>query len=1037
MTTKMLSMKRLLSTLLIVLVCSGFLLENLAAISSAYQPEEATFIESTEIKTIHVPLGTPKEKIEFPGELKARFLQGEKSETADIEVTWEDNNTYLKDTPGTYLFEPNPKHYRTSGDTPFITVVVEEAETQGKENNEETNIQEQKKESDKEEPLKEEEKGSQKEEGKSTEKEKDKKPQTDTPTIKPQDTGAYPQYPPTATDFSNQVTVKDWNILDAANNPISTTNPANPYGDYKFNMTWDLNLPYPQVIKTGDYFVLKVPKNADIGRWNALAVGWMPFKDGLNNVYGEWCIVNDGDDRNEIHVRFGENANNYSQITGISLTSGEAALKSYTMKGITQEVSFAGIPKQITFNQHSMTALTNYDSKYFANASDQRALWNITVNNAGAAQLAGDELLFNFGQWHPDGTYTPPDPYWQTADWGKAFTDKNNVYVEDLLDPGAYIEALYIKAQAVTPTDLPASGSRGGAAGYVPAFDSYLLMDFGGDLKYREDGHIGTDDIQPPTRQTSFSRVYQNPGETYDEFKARLQPYQYGIYDIPGSSPNQQKVVINFGKIGKNGDHKRYLDLTDTPYSGKVINGKAIPNYAVQAATNCIKNGYYTEADRDRLEEYFTEVYGEHNVIDGQVGRFVVELLAKYPPNDPIDKTNKVQITMDGVTEERDASGKLNNPSAEVVVSPNAGRLYKYDIDTNAMIQGAQFKLQYADGPQWKDYTPTDGGPPLRTTNQEGYVEYRNLPPGTYRFYEVAAAPGYSLKNSMNYEADLKTCVSGTFTIYALNQNGEKLYLWNKKMDPTQYKVEHYLEQPDGSYQIVTADTQTHTAEAGDVVSATANDYSPTHTFDPTVPGTLQSATVLPDGSLVLKLYYRLNAKDFVFYKVDQNRTPMENVEFYLYKCKKSGESGHTHSPIDAPVATNCWDTDNPIIILSVSNGKVIFSGLGTGEYLLVENKTKPGFELPYGHWIITVDVPSQSVSIALEPGETKPPAFYTGTDSDGNTAFFLPNYPQKRLAVTGGRGTLIFSIAGLSLIGFALTLASLGKKKKSKKQTY
>ncbi|MFR9273087.1 MAG: InlB B-repeat-containing protein, partial [Clostridia bacterium] len=74
----------------------------------------------------------------------------------------------------------------------------------------------------------------------------------------------------------------------------------------------------------------------------------------------------------------------------------------------------------------------------------------------------------------------------------------------------------------------------------------------------------------------------------------------------------------------------------------------------------------------------------------------------------------------------------------------------------------------------------------------------------------------------------------------------------------TEYKVEHYLEGLDGTYD-APEETETFTKTTDTVVTAEPNTYEG-FTYDSTVEGTLASGTVAGDGSLVLKLHYTRNS---------------------------------------------------------------------------------------------------------------------------------------------------------------------------------
>lgn len=92
-------------------------------------------------------------------------------------------------------------------------------------------------------------------------------------------------------------------------------------------------------------------------------------------------------------------------------------------------------------------------------------------------------------------------------------------------------------------------------------------------------------------------------------------------------------------------------------------------------------------------------------------------------------------------------------------------------------------------------------------------------------------------------------------------------------LDDAEYKVEHYLEQLDGSFSLESSDS--YNAPIGSNVSATPKTYT-THIFDDTHPSTLTNGVV--DGSLVLKLYYTIDKKPDIALEASYK------VEHYLQK---------------------------------------------------------------------------------------------------------------------------------------------------------
>lgn len=70
------------------------------------------------------------------------------------------------------------------------------------------------------------------------------------------------------------------------------------------------------------------------------------------------------------------------------------------------------------------------------------------------------------------------------------------------------------------------------------------------------------------------------------------------------------------------------------------------------------------------------------------------------------------------------------------------------------------------------------------------------------------------------------------------------------KRDDIPYKVEHYKEKLDGTYEL--ADTESLVGTYEDIVTATNKEYKG-YTFDTDNPNIIKSGTIDVDGTLVLK----------------------------------------------------------------------------------------------------------------------------------------------------------------------------------------
>ncbi|WP_052306579.1 InlB B-repeat-containing protein [Acetivibrio clariflavus] len=73
------------------------------------------------------------------------------------------------------------------------------------------------------------------------------------------------------------------------------------------------------------------------------------------------------------------------------------------------------------------------------------------------------------------------------------------------------------------------------------------------------------------------------------------------------------------------------------------------------------------------------------------------------------------------------------------------------------------------------------------------------------------------------------------------------------------YTVEHYREELDGSYPLTPSEKEDLTGSTGAMINAVPKGTAG-FTFDSDANGTISSGVILPDGSLVLKLYYKRNS---------------------------------------------------------------------------------------------------------------------------------------------------------------------------------
>lgn len=208
--------------------------------------------------------------------------------------------------------------------------------------------------------------------------------------------------------------------------------------------------------------------------------------------------------------------------------------------------------------------------------------------------------------------------------------------------------------------------------------------------------------------------------------------------------------------------------------------------------------------------------------------------------------------------------------------------------------------------------------------------------------------------------------------------------------------------------------------------------------YDDAVPGT--GATVAyrsGDGDQVAELgkpvVQRPETTDVVFYKVSSkndsegNTVYLKGVEFTLWRCNteisdystttsKTGEGTIWGDPVATGVASD-------------ENGKITFTELRTGDYLLVESRARAGYELPECQWVIHVDAARKTVAQVYKYGSGHSITEVT-IASTGEKQQQIINDPNVFLPNTSGSGLLALIALGALLIA-AVAFVAMARDRK------
>lgn len=153
----------------------------------------------------------------------------------------------------------------------------------------------------------------------------------------------------------------------------------------------------------------------------------------------------------------------------------------------------------------------------------------------------------------------------------------------------------------------------------------------------------------------------------------------------------------------------------------------------------------------------------------------------------------------------------------------------------------------------------------------------------------------------------------------------------------------------------------------------------------------------------------------------------LESAEFELYELVCT-DTGHTSA--GQHTDDSCWSAAPVDTGISDQDGLLVFSGLQSGTYLIVETKAPAGYQLPNGKWIIKVDAESETITLAGTVGT--PAALAEVTDpSDVDAAILVTNIKQYQMPQMGGKGTQLFMILGSLILAAGVYVFYFTRRKK------
>lgn len=290
----------------------------------------------------------------------------------------------------------------------------------------------------------------------------------------------------------------------------------------------------------------------------------------------------------------------------------------------------------------------------------------------------------------------------------------------------------------------------------------------------------------------------------------------------------------------------------------------------------------------------------------------------------------------------------------------------------------------------------------------------------------LPAREGYTFAG-WNTEADGtgRTFAAGAFARVDVTEPNDLYAQWTPNTDTT-YKVEFYYQNDDGSYPSTASKTEPRTGTTDTTVSVTDTDKADKengkYTFDANNANNILSGPVAADGSLVLKLYFKLNQAD-VTVNYYWNETTNEVATSKTLSAQTVGSVITTEKPITIEGYTALPNqTCNLTVGVDASNNVINFYYYKNVE-LTANSKTETydGTEKSVsGFTGAPADADFSAITVGAKGTEvgTYPANFTEGTKGtvDANKKYIVTEANNGQLTITADATAIVVKIKGNTL---------------------
>lgn len=160
--------------------------------------------------------------------------------------------------------------------------------------------------------------------------------------------------------------------------------------------------------------------------------------------------------------------------------------------------------------------------------------------------------------------------------------------------------------------------------------------------------------------------------------------------------------------------------------------------------------------------------------------------------------------------------------------------------------------------------------------------------------------------------------------------------------------------------------------------------------------------------------------------KQDEQGNALTGAEFSLSASDAANAAAYTFKQNSDGSYTLAEGTDSSAVLAVDENGKLFVRGLVPGTYYLTETKAPDGYVKLQSAVEITITESTATQGAVVVTADTG-----TTEDNSGVVKATVTNVEGFSLPVTGGAGTMLFSIVGVLLMGMGVMVVSAGLKTK------